>query len=717
MGPSPGPTGGGFNTIDPIRLLKKYRVWMVLVLMLGAIAGTASHFVLKETRPVYRASVLFRVYPPRTDVTETMQTGSEEELSIFMATEAQIMVSAEVLRRAMEDPRLPRLAPTWTEAFSSGGRYSPVDAAIELEKRIGARVVSGTAFIRMTMGYSDAAEVAAIVGTVRSAYLADLARRGAALTANETSALDLAIKESNEEIGELQRTRNSLAIEHSLDALDVRVSTVRSNLDMRAAELVAIQRQMMDAGTRLREMELQLQRPGGIEYADSMRQEVQLSGMIQGLQGQIVSLETSRLASRERLGPDHRELRTIENHLQALNQKVEQEMQRLLRDRFEGTITVYREFMQSLRAQEADLLTQMEALTSKLNELVVVQNNLRDIETKIILATQLLAEYQVRRKSIQTTVRLDVSDRVILAEGERVPERLAFPKLFVMIPAGVFVLGGLFAAGVVLFETVDQRVKSPADVASLPMARVLGVIPHASEDPAAVKALETVYRDHPSGVMAECYRQTRALALKQMRQVGARSLAIIPAMPGSGGSTVAANLAQALAAADLKVLLIDANFRRPRQHAIFGLDEAPGLAEALAGESLGQAARPSGYDGLDILTAGGADPRRQERLATDTMARLIATASESYDYVVVDVAPIVVSGDAINMANKVDATLLVTRAYSEKRGMIARVLRDLSEQPAETLGVIVNGVRAATGGYLRRNILATHKYQNTSRKA
>ena len=707
------------NTVDPLRLLKKYRVWLVVALTLGGVAGAGGHFILKEVAPSYRAQALFRVYAPRTDLTEKTNTGNEEELAIFMATEAQIMTSPEVLRRAMEDPRLPRLAEKWTAVFTKGDRYSPSDAAIELEKRISARVVAGTAFIRMSLSYRDPAEVAALVGFVRSAYLADLTRRGQALTANETSALDMAVKESQDDISRLQTQRDSLAVEHSLDALDVRVSTVRANLDMRFSEMAIVRQTMIDYGTRLREMELQLQRAGGIEYSDSMRQEVtQQSGIIQGLQGQIVSLETSRLAARERLGPDHRELRTIDNHIQALHQKVEQETQRLLREHFEGRITLLRELLQSLRAQEADILTQIEDFTQKVNELVLVQNELYDIDTQIALATQLQAEYQVRLKSIRATVRLDVSDRVVLAEQERVPERLAFPKLYIMVPAGIFVFGALFAAGVVLFETVDQRVKSPADIASLPMARVLGVIPHASEDPASVKALETVYRDHPSGVMAECYRQMRALALKQMRQTGARSLAVIPAMPGSGGSTVAANLAQALAAADLKVLLIDSNFRRPRQHAIFGLDEAPGLAEVLAGgDRLDQAARPSGYDGLDILTAGGADPRRQERLATDTMARLIATASESYDYVVVDVAPIVVSGDAISVANKVDATLLVTRAYSEKRGMIARVLRDLSEQPAETLGVIVNGVRASAGGYLRRNIIATHRYQNTGRKA
>lgn len=717
-GPAPATGGGGFNTIDPLRLLKKYRFWLVVALFIGAAAGTAGHFALKEFAPSYRAQALFRVYPPRTNVTDEVTATNEEELAIFMATEAQIMTSPAILRRAMEDPRLPRQAPKWAEEFTIGGRYSPVDAAIELEKKISSRVIAGTAFVRLSLGYKDPAEVAAIVGAVRTAYLADLARRGQALTSNETAALDQSIKDSKDEIARLQADRDSLAIEASLDSLDIRVSSVRSSLELRANELVGVQSLMMDASTRLREMEFQLQRPGGIEYSDAMRQEVQLSGMIQGLQGQIVSLETSRAAAEERLGPEHRELRTIDNHLQALQQKVQQEEQRLLRNIFEGRITQYREFLQSLRAQEADLLTQMEELSSKLNELVVVQNKLTDIEGQLDMEMTLLADYEMRRKSIATTVRLDVSDRVILAEQERVPERLSFPKLYIMIPAGIFVFGGLFAAGVVLFETVDQRVKSPADIAGLPRARILGVIPHASEDPASIKSLETVYRDHPSGVMAECYRQTRALALKQMRQTGARSLAVIPTMPGSGGSTVAANMAQALAATDLKVLLIDANFRRPRQHTIFGLEEAPGLAEALAGSArLDEAARPSGYDGLDILTAGGADPRRQERLATDTMARLIVTAAESYDYVIVDVAPIVVSGDAINMANKVDATLLVTRAYSEKRGMIARVLRELSEQPAETLGVIVNGVRASAGGYLRRNIIATHKYQNTSRKA
>jgi capsular exopolysaccharide synthesis family protein len=360
----------------------------------------------------------------------------------------------------------------------------------------------------------------------------------------------------------------------------------------------------------------------------------------------------------------------------------------------------------------------MEALTRKLNELVVVQNRITDIEAKVDQNTELVSDYQIRRKGLQTTTRMDVSDRVILYSPERIPQIMAFPKLYIMIPAGVFVIGGLFAAGIVLFETIDQRVKSATDIAAMPMARVLGVLPHAAEDPSDVKTIETVYRDHPSGVLAEGYRQTRALTLKQMRQVGARSVAIIPTMPGSGASTVAANLAQAYAAADLKTLLIDANFRRPRQHAIFGLEEAPGLSDVLAGTlRLDEAARATGYDGLDVLSTGSADSRRQERLATDTMVRLIADALGSYDYVIVDVAPIVVSGDAINMANKVDATILVTRAYSEKRGMVARVLRELGEQPAETLGVIVNGVRAAAGGYLRRNIIATHKYQSSAPKA
>src|SRR5690606_39353810 len=117
---------------------------------------------------------------------------------------------------------------------------------------------------------------------------------------------------------------------------------------------------------------------------------------------------------------------------------------------------------------ENDLPTQIDKMPRTLNELVLVQNKPTDLETRTAVATRLLSEHEIRRKSIQTTVRLAVSDRVMLAEQERVPERLAFPRLLVMVPAGIFVFGGLFAAGVVLFETIDQRVKTPADSARLP---------------------------------------------------------------------------------------------------------------------------------------------------------------------------------------------------------------------------------------------------------
>ena len=717
--PPPPPAGGsggsGFNTIDPIRMLRKYRSWLVIALIVGAVLGAAGHFILREVYPVFRSAAIFRVYPPRTDVTVEAPTGDEEELQIFMATEAQIMVSLPVLQQAMQNPSVPRQAPTWAGQFMSAGQYSPIDAAIELEKKINARPVSGTAFIRLSMGYTDRNEVATIVGLVKKAYLDDLEKRAGVITADETEALDRAIRDLNEEIERLQADRDRMAAENDLDSLDVRTSAARSELDLLRSQIVIIRTAMIDQVTRLTEMELQLKRPGGIEYSDMLRDQVMASPIIQSLQGQITGLQTQRRVAMERIGPEHREVRSYDNSILALQQQYEQESQRLLRERFETMLTFYREYISSLQAQEADLMAQLEELSRKLNQLVVVQNQLIDIEQTIEQNSELLSDYQIRRKGLETMTQLDVSDRIVIAADERIPEVMSFPKLYIMVPAGIFLIGGLFAGAVVLFETIDQRIKSPADVAAMAGARVLGVIPHAAEDPSPVKALETAYRDHPAGVTAECYRQTRAIILKQLRQNGARSLAIIPAMPGSGASTVAANLAQAFAAADLKTLLIDANFRRPRQHAIFGADEAPGLADVLAGvRRLDEAARPSSYDGLDLLTAGAPEPRRHERLATDTMARLIAAAAETYDYVIVDTAPIVVSGDAIGMANKVDATVLVTRAYSEKRGMISRVLRELGEQPAETLGVVVNGVRSAAGGYLRRNIIATHKYQNAA---
>lgn len=269
-------------------------------------------------------------------------------------------------------------------------------------------------------------------------------------------------------------------------------------------------------------------------------------------------------------------------------------------------------------------------------------------------------------------------------------------------------VGGL----IVVREILDQRVKSPADVAMIPKARVLGMVPYASEDPSSPESIETVFRDDPRSILAESFRQLRTPLLKKMQRAGHKSLLVVSGLPGSGASSVTLNLAFACAAAEQRVLVVDANFRRPAVHRAFGQGEAPGLSDVLAGKAtLSKVSRKTDAEGVEILPAGSREHRVFERLGSEKMSELLAEAGRDYDLVLIDVSPAVVSGDAMSLANCADASILVVRAMGEKRGMVARLHNELSECRAEMLGVVVNAVRSATGGYMRKNIRTSHAYQ------
>ncbi|MBY0307428.1 MAG: CpsD/CapB family tyrosine-protein kinase, partial [Phycisphaerales bacterium] len=227
---------------------------------------------------------------------------------------------------------------------------------------------------------------------------------------------------------------------------------------------------------------------------------------------------------------------------------------------------------------------------------------------------------------------------------------------------------------------------------------------------------ETALRDAPTGAIADAYRHARSMIAKRMNAAGYKSLLVCSGMPQSGATTAAANIALGAAAAEQRVLLIDANFRRPNLHRVFKLGEGPGLGEVLAKRAtLDTAIQHTNTSNLDLLSAGTAPNRATpERLSTELMSQLIQEASGKYDLVVIDTAPAAIAGDALALAGRVDATLLVVKALGEKRGLIARLRDSFSDARAEFLGVLVNAVPPTGTGYMAKNIRAAQEYQSTA---
>ena len=159
------------------------------------------------------------------------------------------------------------------------------------------------------------------------------------------------------------------------------------------------------------------------------------------------------------------------------------------------------------------------------------------------------------------------------------------------------------------------------------------------------------------------------------------------------------------------MVVIDANFRRPRLEQSFGMEPAPrGLGDALASDAPIDSVVETTADSVDIIGAGSEINRVFERLNTGMMDDLLATLKRRYDVVLIDGPPGVVSGDALVLASKCDSTALVVRAGSEERGLIGRLINQLRQMEASFIGVIFNRPRHTAGGYFKKNFRTMASY-------
>ncbi len=341
----------------------------------------------------------------------------------------------------------------------------------------------------------------------------------------------------------------------------------------------------------------------------------------------------------------------------------------------------------------------------------------RDIDDRIANTQKQIADNTNELSHASMLADLPTSNRIVIASDEKLPREVSSPKLFIVLPASI--LGVIFlVSGLILtIELMDSRVKGPSDIAVMPRTKLLGWIPDASEDPAGAGAIETTFRDRPRGVIAENYRQLRSVVAKRLSQAGHKTLVVVGGMPGSGSTSVLCNMALAWAAADRKVLVIDANFRRPGVHRVFALRESPGLADVLSGASLEDAIQATGDSRLHVLSAGSREKRIFEMFSSERFSQLLAELKTRFDLILLDVAPALVASDGLSVASRCDASLLVVRALGEKRGLVARLRNDLSDTRGDFLGVVVNAVKPSAGGYIRGNLRATHEYQNPGEPA
>lgn len=254
--------------------------------------------------------------------------------------------------------------------------------------------------------------------------------------------------------------------------------------------------------------------------------------------------------------------------------------------------------------------------------------------------------------------------------------------------AGGLLLGILSALAI---ATLDNRVRGEASLAEIGKVTFLGAL----RQRGAGGGHEATVLQEPTSSAAEEYRQLRSSLRYATLSKQPITLVITSGTPSEGKTTVALNLAAVIAESSQRVLLIDADLRRPRVASYSNLDASTGVTDVLVGEAdLSEAIQPLGDSGVDVLTAGGIAPNPGELLASPQMQHILEYGKEHYDAVIIDTAPLLVVADALALTSITDGLVLVARADRTRKSDLQRSLETAEAAGAEVLGLVLNGAKA-----------------------
>jgi capsular exopolysaccharide synthesis family protein len=287
------------------------------------------------------------------------------------------------------------------------------------------------------------------------------------------------------------------------------------------------------------------------------------------------------------------------------------------------------------------------------------------------------------------------------------PEYPAEPNILLNLVLGG--VGGvlLALALVLLLERNERRIQEVDEIKELTDIPLLGTIPklktspfytnstgrHADESQESISnAVANIVSNYQHAAFVESLRSL-AINLRYLdvnRSI--KSIAFTSALPAEGKSTLIYNLGCILAELDYRVLVVDADLRRPTIHKLAGLSNGLGLSTAIAtNHAWREIVRTlSLQNSLDVLTSGPVPPNPLVLLESAKMTNLMQAWEDEYDYVLFDTPPIVGLADAQSLAAKVDAVVMVAAIQKSTRVAIARTVEILTKRHARIAGILIN---------------------------
>ncbi len=428
------------------------------------------------------------------------------------------------------------------------------------------------------------------------------------------------------------------------------------------------------------------------------------SGLLDKLREQQVGLRIQVAELSSQFGPSYPKVIQLNNQIKEIDHQMQSEMNKAV-DHLKGQYLAALQRENMLRGS----FEKQKQEANKLNESAIEYSILkRDLDTNRTLYEGLLEKLKeagVTAGLKSNNFRIINAARVPTSPSEpNIPRNLAF----------ALVLGIVSGVGLAfMLENMDNTVRTPEQATALSLLPSLGMIPLGSKSAsyggsgkrlaltASKEVVETVTQVRPQSQMAESYRALRTSLLLSNLGAPPKVIMITSARPQEGKTTTSINTAIVLAQKGVRVLLIDADLRRPSIHKTLGMGPRSGLSNVLTGSATVQQTITTSpiLPNLFIMPAGTPPPNPAELLASSNMRDLILELREQYDHIVIDTPPTLSVTDAVVLSPRADATILVIRSGHTTKQALRRSRDILMQVNAHVAGVLLNAVDLTSPDY------------------
>jgi len=403
-------------------------------------------------------------------------------------------------------------------------------------------------------------------------------------------------------------------------------------------------------------------------------------------------------------GPSYPKVAQLNNQLKEIDHQLQLETTKAvdhLKNQYQAALQRENMLKESFEKQKQE--------ANRLNESSIEYSLLkRDVDSNRTLYEGLLEK--LKEAGVTAGLR---SNNFRIVNAARVPTSPVEPNIPRNL-AFALVLGVITGLGLAfLLENMDNTVRTPEQAQSISALPSLGMIPLGSKSTnrgtaanrlaltSSKEAVETVTQVRPQSQMAESYRALRTSLLLSNLGAPPKVIMVTSARPQEGKTTTSINTAIVLSQKGVRVLLIDADLRRPSVHKTLGMGPRSGLSNVLTGSAtLQQTITPAPMlPNLFILPAGTPPPNPAELLASAHMRDLLTELREQFDHIVIDTPPTLSVTDAVVLSPRADATILVIRSGQTTKQALRRARDILTQVNAHVAGVLLNAVDLTSPDY------------------